>query len=326
MTKEILLYSGIYPFVAADIITAMEEASDVDVVLRVNSPGGDVFAGWGIVAKMKERTMPCMIKADGFVASMAANLCLYASNVECLDVTKFLFHRADGRVDNPEDQEFLDSVNADLKKQMKLKIDSSVFKEVTGYSIEDIFNPEQRIDVVLSAAQAKKVGLVKKINKLSSVELKAHNEKYYSLAALSSMSAKVTPENKPSNTKKMTVAELKASHPDVYASIFNEGVAQEKDRVGAYMAFLAVAPKEVAEGIKGDKPLSMTLMAEFSMKAVSGKVLAAAAVDGGAAPVAVTGAAPVVAPGEPVVTGPEAEKKANVDAFEASVRASLGLK
>lgn len=325
MAKEILLYSGIYSFVAADIITAMEEASGEDIVMRINSPGGDVFAGWGIIAKMCERTMDTTIKADGFVASMAANICLYGSKVECLDVTKFLFHRADGPVSSPEDQAFLDDVNADLRKKMSSKIDDKALKEITGYSIKDMFENENRIDVILTAAQAKKVGLVNKINKISPSELKAHNEKYYSIAALSSMSASGKPENKPSNSKKMTRAELKASHPEVYASIFNEGVEQERDRVGAYMAFLAVAPKEVSEGIKSNKPLSQTLMAEFAMKAVSGKVLANAAADGGATAAVVTAAAPVTAPNEPVITAPEAEKKAQTDAFEASVRAKLGL-
>lgn len=326
MAKEILLYSGIYNFVAADIITAMDEAANEDIVMRINSPGGDVFAGWGIIAKMCERTMATTIKADGFVASMAANICLYASKVECLDVTRFLFHRADGPTSTPEDQAFLNSINADLKKKMCAKIDDAALQELTGYSINDMFNPEKRIDVVLTAAQAKKVGLVDKINKVSPAELKAYNEKYYSIAALSSMPLARVSEVKPLNSKKMTIAELKASHPDVYAAIIAEGVAQEKDRVGAYMAFLAVAPKEVSEGIKGDKPLSQTQMAEFSLKAVSSKVLAAAVADTTTAAV-VTEAAPVAAaPGAPAAGSVEAKKQAEVEAFEASVRAKLGLK
>src|SRR5690606_35232374 len=37
------------------------------------------------------------------------------------------------------------------------------------------------------------------------------------------------------NNKQMTKAELQNAHPEVYNSIFNEGVMSERDRTGAWM-------------------------------------------------------------------------------------------
>ena len=54
MATEILLYSSIYSFSAESFIKEMEAASGNDVVLRINTPGGDPQAGFGMIAKFAE--------------------------------------------------------------------------------------------------------------------------------------------------------------------------------------------------------------------------------------------------------------------------------
>ena len=51
------------------------------------------------------------------------------------------------------------------------------------------------------------------------------------------------------NNKKMTKAEFKTAHPDAYNEIVAEGIAQEQDRAGAWMAHVHTDAKAVAEGI-----------------------------------------------------------------------------
>lgn len=250
----------------------MELNSDEDLTLRVNSPGGQVLAGWGIIAKMNERKGKTNIKVDGGAMSMAAMLCVYADSVECLDVSTFMLHRASGYVENPEDQAWLDRVNKDLRSKLESKLDSKILKDLTGYSIKDLFEGDKPVDLFMDAKTAKSVGLVDKINKVNPKEIKAFNDKLFQAAAIGM-------PDEPIKIKTMTIEQLKAEQPGVYAQIFAlgaaEGVMTERDRVEACLTFIDADAKGVKEAIASGKPLSAKQMAEFTLKIVSSKKLEA---------------------------------------------------
>lgn len=267
MAKEILFYNyGIGADTVQAFISAMEEAKAEDVVVRVNSPGGNPFFGWGAVAKFKEHTEGKKIKVDGAAQSMAAYFLLFCDDVEALDVSNILFHRAHMNIYSTEDQNYLDQINANLRKKLEAKVDAAKWKEVTGISIKEMFEGENRIDVSLNAKQAKQLGIVTKIVTLKPDELTAFNERF------SGVAAKIeNTENINKNT--MTKEEFKAKHPDVYASIVKEGTDSERDRVGSHLAFLKADPEAVVKGIKEGKALSATDMAELSVKMMSANSL-----------------------------------------------------
>lgn len=288
MSKELYLYTGIYDFTAQDLISQIEAYMGEEINLRVTSPGGSVFAANGIAAKISEHGN-VNIKVDGCAMSSAANILPYGKNVECLDVSKFTLHRAEIEVTCTEDQIFIDAINKDLKAKLLLKVDPLKFKKVTGYTIDDMFNPAQRINIQLSAEQAKAIGLVDKINPLSPKEATALNAKLYRIAAV------VLPEEKekfliPKN-KKMDLIQLKAEHPATYNEAIAlgkaEAIAQEQDRVGAWMKFNGDDPKAVAEGVASGKILSQTQMLDFILKKTAAPA-ALAAIESVAAPVIVT--------------------------------------
>lgn len=167
--KQILLYNPIFSFVAEEFINAINDSGDEDLTIRVNSPGGSVFAGWGMAAAMQEKKN-ITVKVDGVAASMAFYILLFADKVEALDVSKFMIHRADGNAETDEEKALLKSVNDTLKAKMSEKIDAQAFLDVTGTSIDDMFDAEERKDVWINAKQAKKIGLVSKINRLTPKE------------------------------------------------------------------------------------------------------------------------------------------------------------
>ena len=280
--QEILLYGGIYSYTAEDFITKMNDLQGENITCRINCQGGDVFAGWGMIAKASEHKGGLTIKVDGIAASMAAFMLLFADNVECLDVSSFVFHRADGYVQTDEDKAWLASINANFRKKMESKIPASVWRKVTGKSYDDLFNPESRIDCMLTAKQAKELGLVSKINKISVAEaknVKALADKYNFTAELptaitAALETEVTTVVQPLEPQKMkTVAELMAAHPDLVAQIQAEAVTAERDRVGSFMAFSEIDPVAVKAGIESGKPMSQTQMSEFSLKAIQAKTL-----------------------------------------------------
>lgn len=303
--KEIYLYSGLYSFVAERLISEMNEDADADVVMRINSPGGEVFAGWGVVAKMRERKGKVYVKVDGFAASMAAFIPMFADNVEALEVSTFLLHRAAMYIENPKDQEFLDKVNKDLRARMESKLDSEKLKELTGTSIKDLFEKEERINLTLTAKQAKQIGLVDKINKVNSDEIKAFDDKFFSVAAMA-------PPKQTNET--MTLEKLKAEHPELFSQIVNAAVTAERDRAGAWMVFVDADPKAVAEGIASGNALSAKATAELTLKLTSKASLTALAGEA---------VLPVVTPEIPAAATANA---AEVAKMEAEVKAYLNLK
>lgn len=307
MQKELYLYSPIYDFVAETLVSQMEEFKDSEIVLRVNTPGGSVFANHGICAKMSELGN-VHIKVDGAAMSSGAILLPYAKFVECLDVSTFLLHRADMYVESEADKAFLARINKDLKTKLLLKVDADIFKEVTGVSIDEMFNSEKRIDVILDAKQAKKIGLVNKVNKLTPAEVEAFNNKMFAIAAIVNPIA-----DQSTKPKTMNVEKLKAEHPEVVAQVLAMGVAKEKDRVEACLAFIEIDAAGVKAAIESGKDLSAKQMAEFAVKALNKESLEAIKKD----------SAPGVATKEPEA---KTEKENELEAFKAAFKKDLNLK
>ncbi len=312
MAKELYLYSNIYNFVAEDLMQRMEDAGDnIDITLRINSGGGDVMAGYGIMAKIQERTGKTNMKVDGVAASFAAQLLLFGDDVECLNTSTFMLHRAAGDTSTAEGKALVDKVNADLRKQLTARINDAKLQELKGVSIKNLFEDEKRIDLFLTAAEAKKIGLVNKVNTLSPVEAKAVSERMFAIAAMFTIPAQVQEPNTPI---KMTIEKIKAEHPDVFAQIVAIGVSKEKERVEACLVFNHLDAAGVTAAIKSGNPLSQVQMAEFALKAMSPAKVAAVA----------AGATGTVVTDE--VTPEATAKEKEISEFAKATYNSFGLK
>jgi ATP-dependent protease ClpP protease subunit len=320
MAKEILLYSSIYSWTAENFINEMEAYKNDDVVVRMNTNGGSPEDMWGMLAKFGEHKKSKTIKVDGRAYSAGAFMLAYADNVEALDVSQFLIHRAAYASYLEKDMEFM---NEDRKKSLKVindasraaleaKIDVAKFTEITGKTLDEVFSMDSRIDVILTALQAKEIGLINNIIQLTP-QIKAEIDSYYSIAAKHDSNAQKPIEVQTiqkSNTIKMTIEKLKAEHPDVFAQV----VAEERDRVGAWLSFAKVDTDAVVEGIKKGEKLSQTAMAEFAMKSFSQK--AVEKIEGENAPTVATAAE----------SAPKSEAEKNMAAFEAEANKILDIK
>lgn len=328
MAKEILLYWGISDWTVESLISQIEEAKTKEIHLRVNSPGGSVFSAYGLFAKIKEHGN-VTVKVDGIAASAAALLLMYAKEVESLDVSSFMMHRAsmDGSDKNltPEQKQLLDTKNAEMRKQLEHKVTPEVFKSVTGHSIEDMFSMDTRLNIWLSAEQMKKLGIVGKINKLTpdiEQKLAAYSGDWAKQIAASYDGAP-KPESKPDNI--MDYNKLKTEHPALFNQILAEGQAlgitdgikAERDRVGSFMAFMDIDSKRAKEGIAKGESLTATETAEFQVAAMSPEYLKKLKADS---------AKPVNPQGKKEGEDAGEGEKAEVSAFEKSVRAKAGLK
>lgn len=275
--KEILLYSSIYSHTAQQFITEIEAAKDSDITIRVNTPGGDVYSAYGMIAKFGEHAKAKTVKVDGMAASAGAFLLCYADNVEALDVSRVMFHRAafphwiESNKDlfTEEMKAELNTVNRTLRAAMEGKFTDEKWQEVTGVSLDELFSLESRKDVWLSADQAKALGIFKKINTITP-EKKAEIEALSQAVAIASFTFPQPETNNNNSPQKqtlpMTLEKLKQEHPDVYAQAVALGATQERDRVEAFMAFADYDLAGVKEGITAGTPISQKQMAEFTIK------------------------------------------------------------
>jgi len=260
MPKEILLYQPIYSYTAASFIEDMEANKGNDVCLRMNCPGGDVMAGMGMIAKYNEHIGGKSVKVDGRAASMAAYFCAMADDVECLDVSEFLLHRAafptwvenDKTVFTDELKSMLQRHNDFLRASLEKKIDPAKFKRMKGKSFDELFSMDSRIDVTLTASEAKNLGLVTKIIPLNQSKKREINALAMNVGVAAFFDETPTAETITKNTV-MTIADVKAN-AEVYNAIKADALAEEKDRIASFNEFAEIDPKAVLEAIvKGDK-------------------------------------------------------------------------
>lgn len=345
MLNEILFYGPVYSYSAQEFFenfNASLEAGTAKRTVRINTEGGEPTYGWGMIAKILENAETTAIKVDGMAYSFGASACCYVDEVEALDVSEFMFHRAaysdwfeQSEYFTPELQKSLADMNKKLETALRNKIDVEKFEQLKGVKVKDIFSMDSRIDVYLSAKEAKAVGLISKITKITptkKAELNAMFSPFAERAA--AIGAIKKTKNKPvgkiveeededpapTETPMETLAELKTKNPELYNQAVALGKIEgakeareaEQERIGAWMAFNDVDPEAVRKGIEGGKAMTMKDMAEFTRKGMSANALATVKKDssGNVITEEVTGEA----------------KAKNIAQFEGEVLANLGLK
>lgn len=312
MTKELYLYSGIYSYTAEAIISQMEDNKAADIVLRMNTPGGDPQAAYGIIAKMVERTMAgqsTIIKIDGQAASAGAYMLPFATSVSAINVSEILLHRAayssgyEMAGMTADEALALAQMNKDLRAALEKRVNIKKFAAITGVTFDQIFDPKTRIDVRLTAAEALKVGLIDEIINIIDP----------AIAAMGRALFVGNIEAKKEKVKIMNTEQLKSEFPNVHAEIVAAGVNAENERVKSWMVFNDVDPKAVAEGIKGGKNISLSEMTELTRKSVSAEILGNLSAESAAA-------------NKPAAGAEKTQKETELAAFEAAVYSKLNFK
>ena len=299
MAKEILIYGRIFDFVAENFHDRLIEAESEgeDITLGINSDGGDVDTGFGMIRMFQKFSKSKHVEAHGAVRSMAAFFTLYADTSSALDVTEFVFHRAafpffienDPELFNEQKQESLKDVNKHLKTALLAKVDPNEFKRITGTSVNEIFSMDGRIDVRINSRDAKKLGIIDKIEKITPSKRSSIQANALKIAAHIEV-PEVPQDNvkepirkeKPLNQNTiMDINKLQAEHKAVYEQVLalgvSNGVEQEKDRVQAWVVYADIDMKAVADGIDSGKGISAKAQAELNRKASSVDALKALA-------------------------------------------------
>lgn len=299
---EILIYGHIDDYSASDFHKSIVDNNSDSLIVRINSNGGNVTSGWSMIAKFSEFEGKKLVKVDGSAYSMAAMFTVYADQVEALDVSEFMFHRAayPSYVErywfDPNSDEFdearknnLIETNKSLEKAFRAKVDVEKFEEISGVSVKSLFAMDwnadkrefSRVDVYLTAKQAKQIGLVSKINKITPERANAISTAMVQAAARFEGKPTKKDNNTDSDkdasnstiitkTNKMTKEDFKSKFPEAYNALVSEikeaAITAERERVDAWMTFHDVDPEAVQAGISEGKDLGMKATAEFTKK------------------------------------------------------------
>ena len=292
MPKSIAIYGSINYESATKFVQNINDADRFsnDIRVRISTNGGDVMQGYAILSMLKEFEGKKSVVVDGKAYSMGAFMCMYVNDVEAYDVSKFMVHRADypawyknSELFKESDQDELDKINAELKKAMKKKLDADAWKSITGDSIDDIFDSEERKDYFLSAKEAKKVGLISKILTLDSDAKKEINAncRQANIAALYDEENKeqkpqkeAKEQNVKSKNKNMTIEELKKDHPDLVKAIREEVTADIQTNIEAWAEYKDVSAEQVIEGISTMKAPNAKDYAKFAKLQMAGVQMA----------------------------------------------------
>ncbi|MGE4453122.1 MAG: ATP-dependent Clp protease proteolytic subunit [Sphaerochaeta sp.] len=162
-TRSILLSGEINKESAESVIKQMlilEGESDEPIKIFINSPGGDVDAGYAIFDMARFISVPVTMVGMGLVASAAA-LVLLAVPAErriALPNSTYLIHQPmSGMRGVATDIE----IHAQHLEKLREKLDALIAQE-TGKSLQDVRSDTER-DHWLSADEARNYGLVSKI-------------------------------------------------------------------------------------------------------------------------------------------------------------------
>lgn len=93
-TTEIRIYDVIgWPFMSADEFARdLANINTDNIIVAINSPGGDIFDGSAIYNQLKEHSAHIITRIDGIAASMASIIAMAGDEVIATDNAYFMIH------------------------------------------------------------------------------------------------------------------------------------------------------------------------------------------------------------------------------------------
>ena len=162
-SRSIFIYGGINQELAQKVcsqLVALAAASDDDIRIYVNSPGGHVESGDSVHDMIKFIKPKVWMIGTGWVASAGALIYVAVPKERriCLPNTRFLLHQPSGGT-----RGMASDIEIQAREIIKMNERlNRIFAEATGQPVDKIAKDTDR-DYWLSAEEAKAYGLVSRI-------------------------------------------------------------------------------------------------------------------------------------------------------------------
>lgn len=213
----------------------LAEFDDVEeITLRIDSPGGSVFAGIGLYSYLKDHKAKKKIYIDGMCASIATVIAMAGDEIYMNNAAQFMIHNpwtiAMGEAKElRHDAEVLDGLKDSIINAYMTKT------KLTKEELEKAMDKS----TYYKAEQALEAGFITEIRHTTDAKnclddwdmTYSQYEKNYNNK--NSLRAQKTIINNRNEEKKMTLKELQDSHPSVYNEVLNVGKNEERERIKA---------------------------------------------------------------------------------------------
>ncbi|MGL5277522.1 MAG: head maturation protease, ClpP-related [Cetobacterium sp.] len=240
---EILIFGEIgsswwTPVNTREIREQLAGYDDVDeIVLRIDSPGGSVFAGIGLYSYLKDHKAKKKVYIDGMCASIATVIAMAGDEIFMNAGAQFMIHNpwtiAMGEAKElRHDAKVLDGIRDSILK---------IYETKTKLTKEQLIKAMDET-TYYQAEQALEAGFITEITHMFDAKNCIANaeswdttyskyEKYINIIVPKTND--ITKNNNDNKEKKMTLKELQDNHPDVYNEVLNLGKNEERNRMKA---------------------------------------------------------------------------------------------
>ncbi|MEJ6529593.1 head maturation protease, ClpP-related [Exiguobacterium sp. USCH10] len=228
---------------------AIQDLSDEDIIVEINSPGGSVFDASEIYTALMSHKGNVEVHIVGLAASAASIIAMAGDNVLMSPTAQMMIHNASSiqmgdHRDMKHTADFLKGIDRTISNAYAKKTGLSNEKLLDMMSKETWLTPNQAkehgfIDAVMFENEAPKV--VANLNDLATGLLpqrvidKLRNEMPNMLKVTNQSEPQPKPNNETEEDEIMNLEDLKNNHPDVYQQILNlgiaEGVKNENERI-----------------------------------------------------------------------------------------------
>lgn len=198
---------------ADDIVTQIEAVKSKNLIVRIYSDGGSVFAGLSIYSALKRSKANVIIEVDSLAASIASVIAM-AGTVRMPINSMMMIHNPSTGIYGDEDEL---RKTADLLSKIKTML-VNVYKEKTKLD-EDKISQLLTEETWMNAQEAKELGFADEL--IGSVDVQNRFD--------GNWHQKLT--NKVGDEKKMDIETLKKDFPDIANALIEEGKKLEHTRI-----------------------------------------------------------------------------------------------
>lgn len=193
-TTELMLYDeiGFWGVTAKQFNEALAGVTSSKILLRINSPGGDVFDGYAMYNALKAHKATVAVVVEGLAASAASYVALAGDTVSMGDPAMMMIHRAwTVAFGNCQDMTATAGVLGKVDGQI-----ADIYAGKTGKSAADML-ALMDAETWLTAAEAGELGLVDEVlgaeddeaKAKAAADILAHNARSRAAAAISRRAA-----------------------------------------------------------------------------------------------------------------------------------------
>lgn len=157
-TTEIFIYDvigGFFSEPTGELVKAISKIETAEIVVRINSPGGQVFDGIAIYNALNHHPARIVAQVDGIAGSIASVIAMAGEEIHMLRGTHMMIHKpmmfAGGNSDDLRDMaELLDKVEDSMIDIYQTKTSMTAKEIKAALEAETWYTPEEALEVGLA--------------------------------------------------------------------------------------------------------------------------------------------------------------------------------